>query len=203
MLRNNTPGEKAELYIIVYDATVHNCKMPSYPSSFLFLRIGLLTELRGLRLIFRSWILMLASCSAWACWMPATTAWNDTGCYLNQEASRRPGGGCVTLSIIIWAEGSTLSRASVQLSQGWAKTPSIVNLSSGFTFRSLTAESRSDHDAGERQRGARAEQNKAHLRTMSLAISEIWLHSSSGKSKLPVMIFFLMSFGMVRLWCLE
>lgn len=44
-----------------------------------------------------------------------------------------------TLSIIIWADGRTLSRASVQLSQGWAKTPSIVNLSSGFTFRSLTA----------------------------------------------------------------
>lgn len=43
----------------------------------------------------------------------------------------------LTLSIIIWAEGSTLSRASVQLSQGWAKTPSIVSLSSGFTFSSL------------------------------------------------------------------
>lgn len=42
-----------------------------------------------------------------------------------------------------------------------------------------------------------------YLRTMSLAISEIWLHSSSGKSKLPIIIFFLMSFGMVRLWCLE
>lgn len=46
-------------------------------------------------------------------------------------------GSSFTLSIIIWAEGSTLSRASVQLSQGWAKTPSIVNLSSGFTFSSL------------------------------------------------------------------
>lgn len=43
----------------------------------------------------------------------------------------------LTLSIIIWAEGSTLSRASVQLSHGWAKTPSIVSLSSGFTFSSL------------------------------------------------------------------
>lgn len=125
-------------FFIVYHAAVHGCKMPSYPSSFLFLRMGLLTELRGLRLIFRSWILMLASCSAWACWMPATTAWNHIGCYLDQEASRHTGEGCVTLSIIIWAEGSTLSRASVQLSQGWAKTPSMVNLSSGFTFRSLT-----------------------------------------------------------------
>lgn len=43
----------------------------------------------------------------------------------------------LTLSIIIWAEGRTLSRASVQLSQGWAKTPSIVSLSSGFTFSNL------------------------------------------------------------------
>lgn len=42
-----------------------------------------------------------------------------------------------------------------------------------------------------------------HFRTMSFAISEIWLHSSSGNSKLPVMIFFRMSFGIVRLWCLE
>lgn len=53
------------------------------------------------------------------------------------------------------------------------------------------------------QQGATGKQKKPHLRTMSLAISEIWLHSSSGKSKLPVIIFFLMSFGMVRLWCLE
>lgn len=51
---------------------------PSYPSSLRFLRIGLLTEFRGFRLTFRSWILMLASCSAWACWIPATTAWEPT-----------------------------------------------------------------------------------------------------------------------------
>lgn len=46
----------------------------TYPSNFLFLRMGLFTECRGLRLTLRSWILMLASCSAWACWIPATTA---------------------------------------------------------------------------------------------------------------------------------
>ena len=45
------------------------------PRSFLFLRMGLLTEWRGLRLTLRSCILMLASCSAWACWIPATIAW--------------------------------------------------------------------------------------------------------------------------------
>lgn len=50
-------------------------KQQLYPRSFRFLRIGLLTEFRGFRLTFRSWILMLASCSAWACWIPATTAW--------------------------------------------------------------------------------------------------------------------------------
>lgn len=52
-------------------------KKQSDPSSFRFLRIGLLTEFRGFRLTFRSWILMLASCSAWACWIPATTAWKE------------------------------------------------------------------------------------------------------------------------------
>lgn len=46
-----------------------------------------------------------------------------------------------TLSIIICAEGSTLSRASVQLSQGCSSTPSMVSLSSGFTFSSLQRES--------------------------------------------------------------
>ena len=141
----------------------------SYPSSFRFLRIGLLTEFRGFRLTLRSWILMLANCSAWACWIPATTAWKlrrtdrkkrekRTQTYSNFQqwplsvSSFRASIMTVqhwcsarfctcnfqlTLSIIIWADGSTLSRASVQLSQGWAKTPSIVSLSSGFTFSSL------------------------------------------------------------------
>lgn len=133
------------VYVTRWGTVIRSCKTPLYPSSFLFLRIGLLTEFRGLRLMFRSWILILASCSAWACWIPATTAWNDTSTntvLINQRTFSRLSVGSdrsFTLSIIIWADGRTLSRASVQLSQGWAKTPSIVNLSSGFTFRSLTA----------------------------------------------------------------
>lgn len=66
------------VYATRWGTVIRSCKRPSYPSSFLFLRIGLLTEFRGLRLMFRSWILILASCSAWACWIPATTAWNNT-----------------------------------------------------------------------------------------------------------------------------
>lgn len=42
-----------------------------------------------------------------------------------------------TLSIISWAEGRMLSRASVELSQGWSNTPSMVRRSSGLTFSSL------------------------------------------------------------------
>lgn len=42
----------------------HGELMKNYPSNFLFLRMGLFTECRGLRLTFRSWILMLANCSA-------------------------------------------------------------------------------------------------------------------------------------------
>lgn len=49
----------------------------SYPRSFRLRRIGLFTEWRGFRLTLRSWILMFASCSAWACWIPATMAWKD------------------------------------------------------------------------------------------------------------------------------
>lgn len=42
-----------------------------------------------------------------------------------------------TLSIISWAEGRMLSRASVELSQGWSNTSSMVRRSSGLTFSSL------------------------------------------------------------------
>jgi hypothetical protein len=55
--------------------TGRQTERPTDPRSFLFLRMGLLTELSGLRLMLRSCILMLASCSAWACWIPATIAW--------------------------------------------------------------------------------------------------------------------------------
>lgn len=56
--------------------------LESYPSNFLLRRIGLLTEWRGLRLTLRSWILMFASCSAWACCIPATIAWNEKELHL-------------------------------------------------------------------------------------------------------------------------
>lgn len=66
----------------------HSCRhlglsekaLESYPSNFLLRRMGLLTEWRGLRLTLRSWILMFASCSAWACCIPATIAWNEKSC---------------------------------------------------------------------------------------------------------------------------
>lgn len=66
-----------------------------------------------------------------ACFSGPNSAWYEA------ERPRAHVSFPLTLSIIIWAEGSTLSSASVQLSQGWAKTPSMVSRSSGFTFKSL------------------------------------------------------------------